>query len=344
MGKENGTIGITEQGYRRRRRRSVLIFLILLAIWAVFSVVLLICGDQNYALDVVFRVLFGEEVKGATYAIRTIRIPRVLIGTLAGIAFGVAGNTFQKLMRNPLASPDVMGITSGASAAAVFSMMVLGFSGWIVSGLAMAGGLMIATLILVISQRRGFSVNRMILTGIGLQAMLQAVINFVILKTSDYDVSEALHWLSGSLNGVRMKDVYVFGPIVFLGILLIIGLSRELQIMGLGEEMPILLGMNTELARRLLIYGAVVLCAATTAVTGPLSSVAFMAGPIATRILKTGEAGSLHAGMVGASIVLFSETVGQFAFSIRYPVGVITGIIGAPYLIYLLTKMNSNNA
>lgn len=344
MRQDIGTMGITERGFHNRRRKSIIIFLILLVIWACFAVVLLMCGDKNYSLGPVIRAIMGEDIKGVTYAVRTIRIPRVLIGTMAGISFGIAGNTFQKIMRNPLASPDVMGISSGASAVAVFSMMVLHLSGWVVSVLAMAGGIGVATLILTISQRKGFSVNRMILTGIGLQAMLQAVINFVILKTSDYDVSDALRWLSGSLNGVRMKDVYSFGFIMLAAIIVLLALTRELSILCLGDEMPILLGMNTELVRSLLIYGAVVLCAGTTAVTGPLASVAFMSGPIAARILNTGESGSLHAGMIGGVIVLFSETVGQFAFATRYPVGVITGIIGAPYLIYLLGKMNSKSA
>ena len=336
--------GITETGFRARRRRETWIFLVMLLIWCAIALFLLLYGDQVYTLQTLFRVLRGEQVKGATYAVKTIRIPRVLVGTLAGFAFAVAGNTFQKILRNSLASPDVMGITSGASAAAVFAMMVLHLSGLVVSFIALAGGVLIATLILLISQRKGFSVNKMILTGIGIQAMLQAVINFIILKTSDYNIADALRWLSGSLNGARMSDVSLFGFLVVLCVVLIVALGRDMQVLALGEELPITLGMNTNRSRMGLIYCAVLLCAGTAAVTGPLSSVAFMSGPIATRMLKTGNTGTLHAGMIGAILVLFSEAIGQFAFSTRYPVGVITGIIGAPYLIYLLTKLNNKSA
>lgn len=332
---------VTEAGFHSRKRREIYFFLAMLVIWCVLAAFLLLYGDQVYSFHTVFQVLLGKEVKGASYAVRTIRIPRVLVGTLAGFAFGIAGNTFQKIMRNSLASPDVMGITSGASAAAIISMMVLQMDGFRVAVIALAGGVLVATMILFLSQRKSFSVNKMILTGIGIQAMLQAVINFVILKTSDYDISDALRWLSGSLNGVRMKDVPIFGIIVLVCVFLILALSGEMQILGLGDEMPILLGMNAKRSRMLLIYCAVVLCAGATAVTGPLASVAFMSGPIAARLIKTGGAGSVHAGMIGAIIVLMGEAVGQFAFSTRYPVGVITGIIGAPYLIYLLTRMNS---
>lgn len=338
---DSGKKSITETGFHTRRRREIRFFLVMLAVWCVLAIFLLLYGDQVYSFHTVFSVWLGEDIHGAAYAVRTIRIPRILVGTLAGFAFGIAGNTFQKIMRNSLASPDVMGITSGASAAAIVSMMVLQLDGFAVAAAALAGGVLVATVILLLSQRKGFSVNKMILTGIGIQAMLQAVINFVILKTSDYDISDALRWLSGSLNGVRMKDVPIFGGIVVVCVVVILSLSGEMQILGLGEEMPVLLGMNAKRSRMLLIYGAVILCAGTTAVTGPLASVAFMSGPIAARLIRTGGTGSLHAGMIGAVIVLLGESVGQFAFSTRYPVGVITGIIGAPYLIYLLTRMNS---
>lgn len=331
---------VSETGFHSRRQQEIRIFLILLVLWCGLAVFLLLYGDQVYSFKTVLQVFMGEEIKGASYAVKVIRVPRVLIGTLTGIAFGIAGNTFQKIMRNSLASPDVMGITSGASAAAVFAMMVLELNGIVVSVIALAGGILVATVILLLSQKRVFSVNKMILTGIGIQAMLQAIINYIILKTSDYDISDALRWLSGSLNGVRMKDAPVFTVIVLVCVLIILAHSEELQILGLGEEMPILLGMHMKRSRALLIYSSVILCAGTTAVTGPLASVAFMSGPIAARLIKTGGTGTIHAGMVGAVIVLAGEGIGQFAFATRYPVGVITGIIGAPYLIYLLTRMN----
>ena len=338
------SISITETDMRCRRRREARVLAVLLLLWIILVTVLLLCGDKVYSPSVLLRVLRGEEIKGATYAIITIRLPRVLTGTLAGISFAIAGNTFQKVLRNSLASPDVMGITSGASAAAVFSMMVLGMSGMAVSFSALCGGLAAASVILLLSQHKGFSVNKMILTGIGIQAMMQAVINFIILKTTDYNIADALRWLSGSLNGVRLHDFFLFLFLAIPCIFLILLYSRDMQILGLGEELPVTLGMRTQSVRRGLIYCAVLLCAGTTSVTGPLSSVAFMSGPIASRLLRTGSSGTLHAGMIGAVLVLFSEMVGQFAFRTRYPVGVITGIIGAPYLIYLLTKLNSRSA
>ena len=341
--RSSADMGVTESGMRSRKARERAFLIGMLVLWCACAVFLLLYGDQVYSPLTVLKVLAGQNIKGAAYSVKTIRLPRVLVGTLAGFAFGAAGNTFQKILRNALASPDVMGITSGASAAAVFSTMVLGLSGMVVSVIALLGGAAVATVILIISQQKGFSVNKMILTGIGIQAMLQAVINFIILKTSNYNIADALRWLSGSLNGVRINDVSSFGFIVVICVAVIVACERDLQVLGLGEELPVTLGMNTVQSRRFLIYSAVILCAGTTAVTGPLSSVAFMSGHIAGRLLKTGGAGTVHAGCIGAILVLVSEAAGQFAFSTRYPVGVITGIIGAPYLIYLLTSLNHKN-
>ena len=337
-------MGICAAGFARRRAKARRISLLLLLFWVFLAGLLLCLGDQHYVPSLVLRVLLGEEVKGASYAVCTIRLPRVLVGSLAGFSFAVAGNVFQKMLRNSLASPDVMGITSGASASAVFAMMVLGQSGLVVSGFALAGGVLAALCILLISRGPSFSVNKMILTGIGLQAMLQGVINFVILKTSDYNIADALRWLSGSLNGVRMKDAALFGPIVAFCTLLILSQNRELEILGLGEELPITLGLSAGRTRILLLFSAVILCAGTTAVTGPLACVAFMSGPIAAGLLKTGGTGTVQAGLVGMNLVLCSEALGQFATNTRYPVGVVTGIIGAPYLIWLLLRMNRKGA
>ncbi|HAE15285.1 MAG TPA: iron ABC transporter [Erysipelotrichaceae bacterium] len=336
--------GISETGIRKRRKKEYLVLLALILIWLVLAVFLLLWGDQVYDFETVFQVIAGKEIKGASYAVRTIRIPRILIGTLAGFAFACAGNTFQKIMRNALASPDVMGITTGASAGAVFTMMVLKKSGISVSLSAMAGGILAASAILFLSRTKNFSVSRMILTGIGIQAMLQAVINFIILKTSDYNIADALRWLSGSLNGVRMNEVPVFLAIVCICTLVILAMGKDLQVLGLGEELPVTLGMHVQRSRAVLIYAAVILCAGAASVTGPLSSVAFMSGPLIQRVIRTGNNNTLQAGMTGAVLVLFSEAVGQFAFSVRYPAGVVTGIIGAPYLIYLLIRMNGKSA
>lgn len=325
-------------GYRRRKVRKIVVAVILMVIMLILGLTMLIYGDKCYSISTIIKVLAGEKVKGATFAIMNVRLPKVLIGALAGMAFGMAGSTFQTMLRNPLASPDIMGVTSGASAAAVFGILILNLGGNIVSIMAVTAGVVVAGCILLLSNGKGFSGGRMILIGIGIQAMLNAVINFLLLKSSQYDVASALRWLSGSLNGVRMASVPRLAIIVLVFGIIIIILNKHLQVMQLGEELSITLGIRTNHIRLMLMFCAVFLVAFATAITGPLASVAFLAGPISKRLSKTGDNNTVAAALMGAILVLAGELVGQFAFGTRYPVGVITGVIGAPYLLLLLQK------
>lgn len=338
MTKEKTNIIRTDS--KRRTNRLYISMVALTALLVVLASLLLVFGNTTYSLPVVLKVLLGEEVKGATFAIGTLRLPRMLAGLLAGIAFGMAGDTFQTMLRNPLASPDIIGVTSGTSVAAVYCIVILQISGPIVSMVSVICGLLVATLIYILSKGGNFSGGRLILIGIGIQAMLNAVNQFLLLRASQYDVPAAMRWLSGSLNGMVMKDI----PGLFLVILLfgsiIIFLGKYLKILELGEQSAITLGLKTNQTRLLLIFSSVFLIAFSTAVTGPISFVAFLSGPIAGRIAGNGTSSAPLSGLVGACLVLGADLIGQFVFDTRYPAGVITGILGAPYLIFLLIRMN----
>lgn len=329
-----------KQGYAKRKIRMVSVTLILLALTVGLCGIMLLYGKTNYPLSVVLKVLSGEEIQGASFTIATLRLPRMLCGLLVGLAFGIAGNTFQTMLRNPLASPDIIGITSGCSIAAVFCILVLRMSGSSIYIAAVISGLIVSTLIYLLSEGSGFSGGRLILIGIGIQAMINALISFLLLKSSQYDVPSALRWLSGSLNGMSMKDVpsLFLIVVVFGGIILY--LTKPLQILELGDEFATTLGVKINLVRIILILSSVFLIAFATAVTGPIAFVAFLAGPIASKLVGPGAPNVLASGLVGALLVLGADMIGQFAFSTRFPVGVITGILGAPYMLFLLICIN----
>jgi iron complex transport system permease protein len=331
---------IIKMGYARRRFRWLSVTMLLAVLTLILSSAMLILGNIRYSPATVFRVLVGEEIQGVTFAIGTLRLPRMLSGLFVGIAFGMAGNTFQTMLRNPLASPDIIGVTSGSSMAAVFCILILKLSGSIVSIAAVVIGLLVAGLIYVLSKGGSFSGGRLILIGIGIQAMLNAVISFLLLRASQYDVPAALRWLSGSLNGMQMKHIPGLSIVVVIFGLVIILLGKHLKILELGEQSAITLGLRTDQTRLLLVLSSVFLIAFATAVTGPVAFVAFLAGPIAGRLVGTGTSNVIPSGLVGASLVLGADLIGQFAFDIRFPVGIITGILGAPYLLFLLIRMN----
>lgn len=332
------TINILESGRKKRFHRWLIITALLALLVTGLCFALLYFGNTIYPIDTIWRVLRGEEIKGATYAIGTLRLPRMLAGLLAGFAFGISGSVFQTMLRNPLASPNIIGITSGSSAAAVFCILVLKISGISASLASVVAGLALTLLIYLLSHGGGFSGGKLILIGIGVQAMMLALINYMLLKAATYDVPAAMRWLSGSLNTIQMKDILPLALSVFLLSPLVLLYGKNLSILELGEASALTLGLNVTRTRLILMLGSVSLLAFATATTGPIAFVAFLSGPIAKCLVGVGLPYELPSGLMGAILVLSSDLIGQFAFSVKYPVGVITGIIGAPYLVYLLIR------
>ncbi|MBZ9536310.1 iron chelate uptake ABC transporter family permease subunit [Cytobacillus oceanisediminis] len=336
----NESMNLIMVGRLKRRRRFILVTCLLAIISFALCWTMLMLGNTIYPVSDVISVLLGEQVKGASFAVGTIRFPRMVAGVFAGFAFGISGYVFQTMLRNPLANPNVIGITTGSSAAAVFCIIVLHASSTFVSIASIIGGLVTVIVIFLLSKGSSFSIGRLILIGIGIQAMLNAVISYLLLIGQHHDVPTAMRWLSGSLNGAKMENVYPLIIAVLLFAPIIILLGKRLDMLELGEQTATSLGIHTDRTRLILIISSVLIIALATATTGPIAFVAFLSGPIAKRLVGIGFSSVIPAGLVGIILVLASDLIGQFAFVARYPVGVITGILGAPYLIMLLIRMN----
>lgn len=327
------------RNYYKKKKKYQIVVMFLIMIIAALMYIGLSYGKTIYSFSHIYNVLFHGETEGA-FVITTLRLPRVIIGLLAGICFGLAGNIFQKLLRNPLASPDMLGISTGASVAAVFAILILQLSGLIVSLIAIIFGMLISLLIVLLSYHHGYSNNRLILIGIGMRAMLSAMISWMLIRTSEYDVGNALRWLSGSLNTVNMNDAFSLLIVTIIACVLIAIMNNGLSVMGLGEELPVSLGVNTKTLRISLVIVGLMLVAFATSITGPIASVSFLSGPIAGRILRNGKNNMAATACIGAILVLASDLIAQYGLSSRYPVGVVTGMLGAPYLLYLIFMMN----
>jgi len=327
-------------GRRSRHRRHATATIVLGALLLVLFAVALMIGNTFYPLDEVIRVILGETVPGASFTVGELRLPRAVLAILAGFAFGIAGVSFQTLLRNPLASPDIIGISNGAGAAAVFGIIVLSLNGPIVSLLALGGAIVTAGVIYLLSIKNGFAGTRLILIGIGVAAMLQSIISYMLSRAANWDIQTAMQWLTGSLNNASWERVMplAIAAVIIVPLLLLQG--RALGAMQLGDDSASGLGVRVNTTRLLFILGAVALLAFATAATGPIAFVAFMAGPIAARITGPGANLLVPSAFIGAVLVLGGDLIGQFAFGERYPVGVITGVLGAPYLIYLLIRTN----
>ncbi|GBK62187.1 iron ABC transporter [Paenibacillus macerans] len=301
---------------------------------------MLLLGNTIYPVQDVIRALSGEQLKGVSFAVNTIRLPRMLAGLFAGFAFGAAGCIFQTMLRNPLANPNVIGITSGSSVAAVFCITLLHSNRAVVSVASVIAGLVTVIIIYLLSRGKSFSVGRLILVGIGIQAMLDALISYLLLVGAQQDIPAAIRWLSGSLNGSQMHELppLVLTVLIFTPIAIVLG--KHLSLLELGEQSATSLGVNTDKTRIALILSSVCMIALATATTGPIAFVSFLSGPIAKRLAGAGFSNIIPAGLVGVNLVLAADLIGQFAFEYRFPVGIMTGILGAPYLIFLLIRMN----
>lgn len=336
----HASVSFIMAGRSRRRRRYLITTGILTLLAILLCCGMLLLGNTIYPVKTVIRALAGEQITGASFAISTLRLPRMLSGLFAGFAFGIAGHAFQTMLRNPLANPNVIGITTGSSAAAVFCITVLHANRAVISAASVIAGLATVLLIYVLSRGRVFSIGRLILVGIGIQAILGSVISYLLLIGAEQDIPAAIRWLSGSLNGVQMNQLPPLLITVLVCAPIVIALGKAISLLELGEQSATTLGLHTDKTRIVLIVGSVAMIAIATATTGPIAFVSFLAGPIAKRLVGVGFSGAIPAGLVGINLVLAADLVGQFAFEVRFPVGVITGILGAPYLIFLLIQMN----
>lgn len=334
------TAALIAAGRRRRTlRRSRVLGGGLALLLAGFALTLML-GQSFVPPGPVLRVLAGQDVAGASFTVEQLRLPRAVLAILAGLSFGLGGAAFQIMLRNPLASPDIIGISRGASAAAVLAIVVLGMDGPMVSVLAVIAGLGIALAIYALSFRGGVAGTRLILVGIGISAMLDSVIAFVLSRAPSWDLAEAMRWLTGSVNGAQLSQALpmLVSLAIFGGLL--VSRARDLESLRLGDDTAAALGTNVPLTRVLVVVAAVGLIAVATAVTGPVAFVAFLSGPIAARILGPNGSVLIPAGLVGAILVLGGDYIGQFLLPARFPVGVVTGALGAPYLLYLIVRAN----
>jgi len=327
-------------GRRRRRVRRVLVLGALAVAVVVVYVLSLVLGRTIYPPSDVLAVVLGQQVDGASFTVGTLRLPRATTGLLVGLAFGLAGATFQTMLRNPLASPDIIGISSGASAAAVIGILVLGLQPTAVSVLSTVAALVTAMVIYLLAYQRGVANTRLILVGIGVSAMLGSVVSYVLSGAAAWDMQVAMRWLTGNLNGATWERTLPVLIAVVLIVPVLLYLVRDLEAMRLGDDAAAALGVPVEARRIALIVLAVVLMAFGTAAAGPIAFVAFLSGPIAARVLGPVGSPVLASGLVGALLVLLADFLGQYALGTRFPVGVITGALGAPFLVYLLVRTN----
>lgn len=299
-------------------------------------------GDFPLPVADVVPALVGTGDPGAQLVVRDLRLPRVLVGLMVGAAFGLAGAITSTVLHNPLATPDVVGVTAGASAAAVGVIL----AGWSLPLplAALAGGLVVAALVTLLSWRDGFTGPRLVLVGIGLGAASSALTSFLLVRADLVDAQRAVLWLTGSLNGRGWEHVSPMAISMAVLVPAAVLLGRGLASLRLGDDLATSLGTRVVSARIALVVVAVGLSATATASAGPIVFVALVAPQVALRLARTPGPPPLTSAAVGALLVVGADLVGRTGIqalggpSAELPVGAVTALVGAPVLLLLLRR------
>ncbi|MEU9230502.1 iron chelate uptake ABC transporter family permease subunit [Streptomyces massasporeus] len=319
--------------------RAVTVVLLLLVAALAASVVLIGTGDFPIPAADVLRTLVGEGNPGQEFIVNELRLPRVLVGLLVGASLGLGGALFQAISRNPLGSPDVLGLGQGATAGALAVIVLTSGSANQVAVGALVGGLVTGLAIYVLAWKRGVHGYRLVLVGIGVSAIVTAVNGYLLTKSDIVDATRAVVWMTGSLDGRDWEQVWPLLALTAVLVPLVLVNARGLRMMEMGDDVSYALGVRVERVRLLLMVAAVLLTASATAAAGPVSFVALTAPQLARRLTRSPGPNLLPSLCMGATLLVVADWVSQRAFgSEQLPVGVVTGVLGGVYLLWLLVS------
>jgi iron complex transport system permease protein len=332
--------------------RAGLVTAVSLGLLAVLVVLDLAFGDFEMPIGTVVSTLLGGGDAASTFIVHELRLPQTSVAVLTGMALGLAGALTQTFARNPLASPDILGVTEGAAVGAV-SVIVLsgasGYGGGLVAGTlqtvglpiaAFIGGLATAIALYLLSWRRGIDGQRLVLVGIGLGAALSAVVSWLLVKARIQDAASAQVWLTGSLNA-RGWDHAV--PLLIALVVLVplaLLMARSLNALLLGDDSARGLGTRLQTTQVLTLVAAVGLTSVAVSAVGPLEFVAFVVPQVALRLTGGSRPPMLASMTLGACLVVAADLLTRVVIPFALPAGLVTAAVGAPYLIWLLLRTN----
>lgn len=323
-------------------KRTCWIILLLSLLLVIITIIGLSAGSDFIHPFIVVKELLGYGNGEYDFVLHTLRLPRILMALLVGAALGVAGLILQGIIRNPLAAPDIIGVTSGASMGAIiFIVYFMGSVGIQFLPLAaISGAAIISFIIYLLSWRKGVTPIRMVLIGIGISALAKAVVTMLLVISEVAATTKAYLWLTGSLYGANMTDVYLLLPWVALLLPLTFVLARTVNVKELGDDIAIGLGVKVQVYRLLFLLISVMLAGSAVAFAGGIAFVGLVAPHMSRLLVGRSFAGLIPVtAIIGGIIVIVADIVARTAFLPKdLPTGVFTAAIGAPFFIYLLFR------
>ncbi|MEY9838666.1 FecCD family ABC transporter permease [Streptacidiphilus sp. EB103A] len=317
-------------------RRSAALAVALLLLLATLMLASACLGLTYASPAEVWRVLCGEP----NLVVGELRLPRIVLGALVGAALGVSGALVQSVTRNPLASPDVIGVGHGAAAATVLALA----TGTVASpgalpAVSVAGGLAAAALVYVLAWRYGMQPSRFVLTGVGIGVALSAVVQLYMTESELAEAEQVKLWLTGSLNGRGWAQAGPLALVLLLSLPALVWAGRALSVLGLDDETAAGLGVRVQRTRLALTVLGVLLAATATGAAGPIGFVALTAPQLARRLTRTPQLPLAASALTGAIIVVGADLAARTLLPpLEIPVGALTALIGGPYLLWLLGR------
>ena len=326
------------------RWRHVAVPVVAFAALVLVSAVSMGRGDFPISVPDVLRALVGLGDGPHEFIVLQLRAPRVVVGALVGLALGVSGALFQTFARNPLASPDTLGITAGASVGAVGAIVLSG--GAVGGGLAslgvplaaLGGGLLAGTALFLLAWRSGIDGYRLVLIGIALWSAGNALIDWLLTNAEIIDAATAYLWITGSLNARTWDHALTLTVALAVLLPLALALSRVLAVLQFGDDTARGLGVRLQPAQAGVVLVAVACVAFAVSAAGPVTFVALVVPQIAVRLTGGARPPILASGLLGAVLVVGADLVTRTVLPQVLPVGILTALIGAPYLLWLLVR------
>ncbi|MDL4771305.1 MULTISPECIES: FecCD family ABC transporter permease [Thermomonosporaceae] len=318
------------------RRRAAAAGLLLIVLTAAATLVSLGVGSTFIApLDVV-RALAGDGP--STVVVQDLRLPRIVLGLAVGAVLGLSGALLQAVSRNPLASPDVVGVSQGAGLAATLVMSAGLGSAWL-GPFALLGGLAAAAAVFAVSGRHGLAAHRFVLGGVAVALALKALTEVFIVGADPIEGQRARIWLAGSLAGLGHRETLTLLVPVLLLAPVLVWAGRAMDTTALDDDVARGLGVRV-VRRRLALAGvAVVLAALATSQAGAVDFVALAAPQLARRLVRAERPPLACAALTGALLTVVADLIARTAFApVQLPVGVLTAALGGPYLLWLLVR------
>ncbi|NLP32434.1 MAG: iron ABC transporter permease [Oligella ureolytica] len=329
------------------RRRPLWWFMLLALLLLLVSIVSLVTGKYPLSLGELWQSLItaGRAETNADIVLWNLRLPRLLAGIVVGASLAAAGASYQAMFRNPLVSPDILGVSAGAGLGAVFAIF-LSLPLAAVQLFAFVGGLMAVALVYLISltSRQFDPTLVLVLAGVAIGSLLGAGISLIKILADPYSqLATITFWLLGGLNAVSKSELLWALPFMLLGLLPLILLRWRINLLSLSDMEAQALGVNTGFLRFLLIICATLMTAAAVSFTGIIGWIGLVI-PHVARLLVGPEFSRLLPSslLIGSIFLVLTDNVARNAASIELPLGVLTSLIGAPFFLYLLLKGRSH--